>query len=59
LKRDIDHGDDLIRAKRPLKLPVVFSSEEVRNILMLLEGVKWLMAALRYGSGLRARPIIK
>jgi len=53
LKKDIDHIDDVIRAKRPLKLPVVFSHEEVEIILLQLEGVKWLMAALLYGSGLR------
>ncbi len=46
LKKDIDHIDDVIRAKRPLKLPVVFSREEVKNILMQLEGVKWMMAAV-------------
>ncbi len=40
LKKDIDHIDDVIHAKRPLKLPVVFSREEVKNILMQLEGVK-------------------
>ena len=34
LKKDIDHIDDVIRAKRPLNLPVVFSREEVKNILM-------------------------
>ena len=59
LKKDIDHIDDVIRAKRPLKLPVVFSREEVKNVLMQLEGVKWLMAGLLYGSGLRLMECVR
>jgi integron integrase len=59
LKKDIDHIDDVIHAKRPLKLPVVFSREEVKNILMQLEGVKWMMAALLYGSGLRLMECVR
>lgn len=42
-----------IRAKRPDKLPVVFSREEVKAILLRLDGIHWLMAYLLYGSGLR------
>lgn len=34
LKNDINNLDDLIRAKRPLKLPIVFSCDEVHHILM-------------------------
>jgi integron integrase len=41
------------RAKRPEKLPVVFSREEVKAIMLHLDGVQWLMAYLLYGSGLR------
>jgi integron integrase len=42
-----------VRAKRPKKLPVVFTKEEVSAILDHLRGMHWLMAALMYGSGLR------
>ena len=41
------------RAKRPARVPAVFSREEVRAILSGLWGAKWLMASLLYGSGLR------
>jgi len=59
LKKNIEHLDDVVRAKRPLKLPIVFSRIEVNSILMQLEGVKWLMAALLYGSGLRLMECVR
>ncbi len=46
-------GLDALRAKRPARLPVVLSPEEVRRILRHLRGVSWLMASLLYGAGLR------
>jgi len=44
---------DLVRAKKPSKLPVVYTREEVRSILIQLDGVNWLMGQLLYGAGLR------
>jgi len=44
---------DVVRAKKPRRLPVVFSKEEVRKIINQLEGYKWLMAQMMYGAGLR------
>ena len=49
----LDWLDDVVRAKRPARLPVVFTRDEVRTVLAQLEGTKWLMASLLYGSGLR------
>ena len=43
----------MTRAKRPVRLPVVLSEGEVRRLLVQLQGVKWLMASLLYGAGLR------
>jgi hypothetical protein len=40
-------------ARRPERLPVVLDLDEVRAVLARLDGVKWLMAGLLYGSGLR------
>ncbi|WP_456377740.1 integron integrase [Thiolapillus sp.] len=40
-------------AKRPKKLPVVLTREEVTKLLSQLEGTQWLVACLLYGSGLR------
>ena len=45
--------DDVVRAKKPERLPVVFTRDEVRGVLGRLEGPKWLMVSLLYGSGLR------
>jgi len=45
--------DDVVRAKRPLHLPVVLTRDEVRAVLHRLDGVPRLMAILLYGAGLR------
>jgi len=49
----------IVRAKRPLRVPVVLTRDEVRALLARLEGTKWLMAALLYGAGLRLRECLK
>ena len=45
--------DEVVRAKRPLHLPVVLTRDEVRTVLQRLGGVPRLMAILLYGAGLR------
>ena len=45
--------DDVVRAKRPQRLPVVLTRQEVERLLAALDGVAWIMAMLLYGSGLR------
>lgn len=44
---------DLQRARRPPKIPVVFTRAEARAVLARLKGDYRLMAHLLYGSGLR------
>jgi len=44
---------EVIRAKKPTRLPVVMSRDEVRSVLSNLQGDKRLAAALMYGTGLR------
>jgi integron integrase len=41
------------RARRPKRLPVVLTPNEVAAVLARLEGAPWLVASLLYGSGLR------
>ena len=53
LDREMDWLDEIVRAKRPRRLPVVMSREEVASVLHKMDGVDRLMAALMYGSGLR------
>ncbi len=44
---------DVVRAKRPVRVPVVLTVGEVRRVLDAMDGKHWLMASLLYGSGLR------
>jgi integron integrase len=45
--------DDVVRARRLQRLPVVLTRPEVRALLGPLDGVHWMMVSLLYGSGLR------
>jgi integron integrase len=45
--------DDVVRAKRPTRLPLVLARDEVEAVLKQLHGAPWLMASLMYGAGLR------
>jgi len=53
LRMDAPVLSQIVRARRPKRLPVVLSREEVRAVLDQLHGATWLVAALLYGSGLR------
>lgn len=45
--------DGVARAKRPARLPVVWTKTEVQQILGAMSGTNHLIASLLYGSGLR------
>src|SRR2546426_6029853 len=45
--------DELVRARRPRRLPVVLSRDEVCAVIAPLAGTPKLMACLLYGAGLR------
>lgn len=53
LNCDLPWLNDVVRARRPRRLPVVLSRDEVRQVLRALEGAPRLLAGLLYGSGLR------
>jgi integron integrase len=53
LGQEVGTLDDVIRARKTRRLPVVLTRDEVKAILSHLEGDKWLMASLMYGAGLR------
>ncbi len=53
LGRELGWFDDLVRAKRPVRLPVVLTRGEVTALLAQLKGAHWLMASILYGAGLR------
>ena len=44
---------NIVRAKRPFRLPVVLTRQEVRTLLEAMRGTPWLVSSLLYGSGLR------
>ncbi|MBL8615682.1 MAG: integron integrase [Deltaproteobacteria bacterium] len=50
---DLPWLDELVRAQRPARLPVVLSRDEVRAVLREMDGTPRLMSALLYGAGLR------
>lgn len=47
------------RAKAPLHIPVVLTTDEVRAVLRHLAGVPWLVAAVLYGGGLRLQECLE
>jgi integron integrase len=53
LRQEIGWLDNVVRAKKPKRLPVILSREEVKAVLNGLSGAKRIMAHLLYGSGLR------
>jgi integron integrase len=50
---EVDILRNLVRAKRPVRLPVVMTRDEVQEVMRHLNGTSWLAAALLYGAGLR------
>jgi len=59
LDRPFGELDGVVRAKRPRRIPVVFSRHEVASILARLNQPYLLMASLMYGSGLRLMETIR
>lgn len=53
LDRSLGDLGKVIRARKPTRLPVVMTREEVKAVLSRLKGENWLMAALMYGTGMR------
>lgn len=53
LGRDLPWLAGLVRAKGPMRLPVVLSRAEVQGVLNALSGAPKMAATLLYGSGLR------
>jgi len=53
LKQAFPDLEEIERAKRPGRIPVVLTREEVSRVLAHLQGTSRLMASLLYGAGLR------
>ncbi len=59
LKLPLGDLGEFIRAKRPKRMPVVLTRQEVTNLLNTMSGTQWLMAALLYGTGMRLMDCIR
>lgn len=57
--QEIGDLGEVIRARRPTRLPVVMTREEVKTVLDHLSGDRWLMASLMYGAGLRLMECVR
>jgi integron integrase len=53
LSKKIGLIEGVVRAKRPLRLPIVLTKAEVKKVVDHMSGVPRLMAVLLYGAGLR------
>jgi integron integrase len=59
LHKNLDAPFQLVRAKRPIRLPTVLSKSEVATVLQHLSGTPRLMTQLLYGSGLRLMEVLR
>lgn len=53
LRIDLPWMESVVRAKRPRRLPVVLSRDEMVRLLAAMDGRPWLIASLLYGTGMR------
>lgn len=51
--------DNVVRAKRPARLPVVLTRQEVTAVLDRMSGTYGLLARLLYGTGMRLMEVIR
>lgn len=59
LQQDLPWMSQVVRAKRPARLPVVLTEREVLAILERMSDVHGLMARLLYGSGMRIMECVR
>ena len=53
LKVELPWLDNVVKAKRPQRMPVVLTREEVQAVLVRLDGAAGLILRLAYGTGMR------
>jgi len=59
VRRDPGDLGEFDRAKRPKRLPTVLTRDEVKRVLVHLEGTYGLMARLLYGTGMRLMECVR
>jgi integrase len=53
LNVDLPRIENVVRARRPKRIPTVLDKAEAHRVISHLRGDYWLIAGLLYGSGLR------
>ncbi len=56
---DLPWLDNVTRAKRPQRLPVVLTRDEVRAVLAKMDGTYGLLGRMLYGTGMRLMELIR
>jgi integrase len=59
LEIELEWMDDIVRAKRERRIPVVFTQREARSVIANLSDKYWLMGSLLYGAGLRVMECLR
>ena len=59
LEKDLAEFGEVVRAKKPKRLPVVLSAEETASVLSGLSGLHRLMGELLYGTGMRIIELLR
>ena len=59
LEQPLRELSGVVRARRPQRLPVVLTRDEIGRLLRQLHGVHWLAVCLMYGSGLRLMETVR
>jgi len=59
LGQDLPWLGQVVRAKKPTRLPVVLTIDEVQRVLANLDGDPWLIASLLYGTGMRLMEAVR
>ncbi|MDH5408131.1 MAG: integron integrase [Gammaproteobacteria bacterium] len=59
LNIEIEWIDDVIRAKRPVRLPTVLSKHDVVRLLEAIRGEHKLLASVLYGTGMRLMEAVR
>ena len=59
LRQQLSWLENVERAKKPSRVPVVLTREEVRRVFQHLHGTSRLMAGLLHGSGLRLMECVR
>ncbi len=59
LHKELGAFGEIVRARRPIRLPEVMTREEVRQLMQRLDGGYRLAAGLMYGAGLRLMETVR